>query len=83
MSLDTHVRSTMVACGMGNGECELEFPGGVIEIKGNSVELPPTLGNLKMLDLDWTRFSKYAACIDSHVDKPGVIGHLSPPGKIF
>ena len=82
VSLDYHMRSTMIIPGPGNGERELELPGGVIEIKGQSMELPVTLRQARMLDTDWTRFSKYSACIDSHIERPGSIGRLSPSGRI-
>ena len=64
------------------GERDLELPGAVIEIKGDSLELPPTLMQARMLNTDWTRFSKYSACLDAHSDKPGMIGRLSPSGRI-
>jgi hypothetical protein len=83
VSLDKNIRSIMVSCEAGNGESELEFPGGVIEIKGKDIELPLTLQKLNVLDIDWTRFSKYSACIESHIEGSGVIGSLSPPGKIL
>jgi len=83
ISLDHHIRSAMIAPGAGNGETHLELPGAVIEIKGKSMELPLTLRQTRMLDTDWTRFSKYSACIDSHMSDPGSIGQLSPSGKII
>jgi hypothetical protein len=83
VSLDCHIRSTMIIPGLGNGEKELELPGSVIEIKGRTIELPPTLRRTKMLHTDWTRFSKYSACIDSHTEVPGSVGWLSPSGKII
>jgi hypothetical protein len=83
VSLDCHIRSTMIMPGSGNGEKELEWPGGVIEIKGQTMELPATLRRARMLDTDWTRFSKYSACIDSHFEAPGTVGRLSPSGKIL
>jgi len=82
VSLDCHIRSTMVMPEPGNGERDLELPGAVIEIKGDSLELPPTLMQARMLNTDWTRFSKYSACLDAHSDKPGTIGRLSPSGRI-
>jgi hypothetical protein len=82
VSLDYHIRSTMIMPGQGNGEQGLELPGGVIEIKGQSLELPETLKRIKMFEIDWTRFSKYSACIDSHTEEPGSVGWLSPSGRI-
>jgi len=83
VSLDCNIRSTMIIPCHGNGEKELEMPGGVIEIKGKSVEMPLTLKRASILDTDWTRFSKYSACIDAHSESPGVIGRLSPSGRLF
>lgn len=82
VSLDCHIRSTMVMPGPGNGERELELPGAVIEIKGRTMELPVTLIRARMLDTDWTRFSKYSACIDAHIETLGTVGRLSPSGRI-
>ena len=83
VSLDCRIRSTMVMPGYGNGQKGLELPGAVIEIKGTSMELPLTLRHLSMLDTDWTRFSKYSTCIDSHAERPGTVGFLSPSGRII
>jgi hypothetical protein len=82
VSVDCHIRSTMILPGPWNGEKELELPGGVIEIKGSSMELPEALRQLRILELDWARFSKYSACIDSHSASPGSVGRLSPAGRI-
>ena len=83
VALDCHIRSTMIAREIGYGERELGLPGGVIEVKGNNFELPITLRQMKIMDLDWSRFSKYSSCIDSHSGKLGTVGRLSPSGKIF
>jgi hypothetical protein len=80
--LDCRIRSTMIMPGSGNGERELELPGSVIEIKGQTMEIPATLKRARMLHTDWTRFSKYSACIDAHTEKPGTVGRLSPSGRI-
>jgi hypothetical protein len=82
VSLDCHIRSTMLMPGPGNGERNLELPGAVIEIKGRTMELPEILKRTRMLYTDWTRFSKYSACLDAHHEAPGTIGRLSPSGKI-
>jgi hypothetical protein len=83
VALDCRIRSTMVLPGSGNGEKELRLPGGVIEVKGQSIELPVTLMRMRLLDIDWTRFSKYSACIDSHTEGLGSVGRVSPSGRII
>ncbi len=83
VSLDCHIRSTIIARGLGYRGSEVELSGGVIEVKGRSMELPATLKHLKLLDIDWSRFSKYSTCIDSHQEEPGTVGYLSPSGKII
>jgi hypothetical protein len=81
VSIDYHIRSTMIVPGYGNGARDLELPGGVIEIKGQTLELPETLKRMRILETDWTRFSKYSACIDSHDEHPGSAGWLSTSGR--
>jgi hypothetical protein len=83
VSLDCHIRSTIIIPGLGNGEKKLELPGAVVEIKGKSMELPGALKRARILDTDWTRFSKYSACIDAHIEKLGTVGRLSPSGRIL
>jgi hypothetical protein len=82
VALDCHIRSTVVIPGTGDSEKDLELDGGVIEIKGESLNLPPTLMQLRMLETDWTQFSKYSACLNSHFESPGSIGRFSPSGRI-
>jgi len=82
VALDCRIRSTMVMPEPGNGERGLELPGAVLEIKGRSMELPPALRSARMLHTDWTRFSKYSACIDAHSELPGSVGRLSPSGAV-
>ena len=82
IALDTIIRSTMFMPGE-NGERDLELPGGVIEIKGRSIELPYSLKQLGILDIDWSRFSKYSSCIDAHREVAGSVGRLSPSGRII
>lgn len=82
VSLDIKIRSSMVAPDIGYGEQALELKGGVIEIKGATLELPETLRHLKLLDTDWSRFSKYGHCLDSHLSAPGTLSRLWPDGRI-
>jgi hypothetical protein len=62
---------------------EITLTGGVIEVKGPKLELPLTLRRMKFLDVDWSRFSKYGACLDIYFDTPGSVGRLSPSGKLI
>lgn len=81
VSLDYDVRSTFIAPGFGFGERELPLASAVIEVKGPSMELPRTLRRMKILDTDWTRFSKYSHCIDAHLTDPGTVARLWPSGR--
>ena len=82
VSLDCRIRSTMMMPGLGIGEDDLELVGGVVEIKGRTMELPRALRYARILHADWTRFSKYSACIDANAEMPGMIGRLSPSGRV-
>ena len=83
VSLDYNIRSTVIYRSLGYGETELRLPGAVIEVKGSKLELPATLLRLKLLDLDWSRFSKYSSCLDSNMIEPGTFSRLAPSGRIF
>jgi hypothetical protein len=81
VSFDHSIRSTAVARELGYGERELQLPGGVIEVKGPSIELPLTLRRMRLLDIDWSRFSKYSHCIEAHISQPGTMSRLWPSGR--
>lgn len=83
VSLDSTIHSTMVAQELGRREHDLHLEGGVIEVKGPSMELPLTLRKMRILDTDWSRFSKYSNCIDSHLSDPGSLARFAPPGRIL
>jgi hypothetical protein len=83
VSLDYNIRSTMINRIFGNGENQLKIAGAVIEVKGITMELPVTLRKMKLLDIDWSRFSKYSLCLDSHLADPGTIARLWPSGILF
>lgn len=80
--LDRRIRSTMIRPGIGDERDNLELPGGIIELKGVQLSLPVSVRSLRLLDVDWTRFSKYASCIDAHRDEPGTVGYLWPAGRL-
>jgi len=81
VSLDLRIRSTVVAGGIGIGERDLELRGGVVEVKGPKLELPATLQRMKLLETDWSRFSKYGQCVDAHLEQPGLMARLWPSGR--
>jgi len=82
VALDSNIRSTCLAGSIGNGENNLKLPGAVIELKGSGIDLPLTLKGLQLLDVDWSRFSKYSSCLEAHMEISGATGRLSPSGKI-
>lgn len=83
VALDCHIRSTMILPTSTNGETDLELPGAVLEIKGDRMELPGTLIYARLLETDWTRFSKYSACIEAHTEPIGAMGRLEPSGRLL
>ena len=82
VSFDYNIRSSMVAPELGYGERELRLQGGVIEVKGPTMELPITLRRMRLLDTDWSRFSKYGYCIDSQLSLPGTVARLWSLGRM-
>ena len=60
---------------------DLKLAGGVIEVKGRSLELPLTLRKMHLLDIDWGRFSKYSSFIDSHLSGAETTEQMWPSGK--
>lgn len=80
--LDLRIRSTIVTPGLGIGERDLPLRGGVIEVKGPRLELPVTLRRMRLLDTDWSRFSKYGYCVDAHLVHPGMTARLWPSGRL-
>jgi hypothetical protein len=81
VSLDLNIRSSVVTPELGYGERELKIKGGVIEVKGATLELPRTLRRIKILDTDWSRFSKYGICLDTHLSAPDTVARLWPSGR--
>jgi hypothetical protein len=84
VSFDHDIRATAVAPELGRPTLagEISLPGGVIEVKGPSLALPPTLRRLKLLDVDWSRFSKYGSCLDAYFAEPGSVARFSPSGRL-
>ena len=82
VSFDYHISSSAATPELGYRERGLRLPGGVIEVKGPTIELPVTLRRIKLLDTDWSRFSKYGYCIESHLSQPGSVARLWPSGRM-
>jgi hypothetical protein len=83
MALDCHIQGTAVAPHLYSGSQKVEIPGAVIEIKGQALEIPPLLTNLKLLEIDWSRFSKYSGCIEAYRENMASRINLSPSGLNF
>ena len=81
VSIDTGIRAMVVAADLGRNDREVRLPGGVIEVKGPSLELPRTLRRLRFLDTDWSRFSKYGLTLDVHFARPGTVARNWPSGR--
>jgi len=82
LSLDWNIRSTLVSPPWNRQEGSLLMRGGVIEIKGPSVDIPPALQSIRLLETDWSRYSKYAACMESQLEMPGSAGRFWPSGRV-
>ena len=82
VSLDWNIYSTLLAPALSRGEHPLRMDGGVIELKGRSEDLPETLRSLRLLDTDWSRYSKYATCLQSQLEDPGTVGRTTPSGRV-
>jgi hypothetical protein len=83
VSFDNDIRALAVAPELGRREREIRLPNGVIEVKGPSLELPPTLRRMSIMDVDWSRFSKYGSCLDVFFSEPGSLARLWPPGRFI
>ncbi len=85
VSFDYDIRASMVAPEIGHSakEKEIRLPSGVIEVKGPTLELPVTLRRMRLLDTDWSRFSKYGYCLDTFFIEPGSMARFSPSGRMI
>jgi len=84
VSLDYDIRASVVAPDLGRPTLagEIALPGGVIEVKGPTLALPLTLRRMKLMEVDWSRFSKYSSCLDAYFETPGSVAQASPSGRI-
>jgi hypothetical protein len=82
VSFDWRINSLPTIQSLGHRRASVMLEGGIIEIKGTSMEIPKSLRSLSILGIDWTRFSKYAGCLESQMEKPGTVGRFWPSGRI-
>lgn len=84
VSFDYDIRASLVAALPGRAAVagEITLPGGVIEVKGPTLDLPVTLRSMRLLEVDWSRFSKYGSCLDALFATPGSVARTSPSGRI-
>ncbi len=80
ISLDSHIRSSMVMPGIGHGERGLELPGAIVEVKGPVFDVPPSLRQIAEIGASWTRYSKYSSSLDGHAAARGGVSRLWPSG---
>jgi hypothetical protein len=81
LSFDWDIGSYWVSPFIGFSQTHLKLQGAIIEIKGPTMQIPRSLRSLKMLGTDWSRFSKYAGCIDAQMEIPDTVGQLWPSGR--
>jgi hypothetical protein len=83
VSLDEDIRAELITPQFMRKEGEIVIPNGVIEVKGPTLELPPMLRQLRIMDLDWSRFSKYGNSLDIFFDEPGTVSRKWPSGRLI
>jgi hypothetical protein len=82
VSFDHDIRALAIDPELGRKEGWIRLPNGIIEVKGPSLELPMTLRRIRLLDVDWSRFSKYGSCLDAYFTEPGSPARFWPPGRL-
>jgi hypothetical protein len=82
ISLDWDIHSSMVLPHLNGHGGSVRMHGGVIEIKGPSMDIPPAVRSIRYLGTDWSRYSKFAACVEAQMENPGSVGRLWPSGRV-
>jgi len=82
VSIDSHIRSSVVMPGIGQGERGLELPGAVVEVKGPAFDVPCALREIAEIGSSWTRYSKYSSSLNGHVAVRGSTSRLWPSGTM-
>ncbi len=78
LTYDLGIASTMAERSIAIWAPRLELQTTVLELKGGTMALPPVLRGLQSIAPRWSAFSKYAKCMESHLQQPGSIGWLKP-----
>lgn len=81
VSLDWRIESTPANTNWTACRETLRMEGAVVEVKGSSIHLSEPLRLLQSLETDWTRYSKYACCVEAHLEEPGSVGRRMPSGR--
>jgi hypothetical protein len=82
ISIDSHIRSSMVMPGIGQGERGLELPGAIVEVKSPVFDVPNSLREIAEIGSSWTRYSKYSSSLDGHAATRGSVSRLWPSGMM-
>lgn len=82
VSIDSHIRSSLLMPGLGRGERGLELPGAIVEVKGPVFQVPRSLRPIVEIGAAWTRYSKYSSSLDGHAAAGGSVSRLWPSGMM-
>ena len=83
VSFDYEIHARVVAPELSRHDRSIRLSWNVIEVKGPTLELPGTLRRMKLLDTDWSRFSKYGYSLDTHFARPGSVSRAWPVGRMI
>jgi len=78
LTYDLGIASWMVERSIAIWAPRLELQTTVLELKGGTIALPPVFRGLQSIAPRWSAFSKYAKCVESHLQQPGSTGWLKP-----
>lgn len=78
LTYDLGIASWMVERSIAIWAPRLELQTTVLELKGGTMALPPIFRGLQSIAPRWSAFSKYAKCVESHLQQPGSVGWLKP-----
>ena len=73
ITLDSGISSRAVMPGVGWGIKQIQLKPAVLELKSLTMNVPRAFQELNQGHLQWSAFSKYARCLESHLEKPDVV----------